>query len=66
MTLHVAHSVTDSNADSFQAQFDAFEEKYGCEIEVERLSSDADEDVYKRQCYNRYKIILQDKHMKKG
>lgn len=43
VTLHVAHSVTDSNADSFQAQFDAFEEKYGCEIEVERLSSDADE-----------------------
>lgn len=43
VTLHVAHNITDSNADSFQAQFDAFEEKYGCEIEVERLSSDADE-----------------------
>lgn len=43
VTLQIAHSVTDSNADSFQAEFDAFEEKYGCTIEVERLSSDADE-----------------------
>ena len=31
------------NADSFLAQFAAFEEKYGCKIEVEMLSSDADE-----------------------
>lgn len=43
VTLHAAHNLTDSNADSFLAQFQAFEEKYGCEVEVEMLSSDADE-----------------------
>ncbi|HJA67088.1 MAG TPA: ABC transporter substrate-binding protein [Candidatus Mediterraneibacter cottocaccae] len=43
VTLHVAHNLTDSNADSFLAQFAAFEEKYGCKVEVEMLSSDADE-----------------------
>lgn len=43
VTLNIAHSVTDTNADSFQEQFDLFEQKYGCKIEVERLSSDADE-----------------------
>lgn len=43
VTLHVAHSYSDSNADSFLTQFEVFEEKYGCEVEVEVLSSDADE-----------------------
>lgn len=43
VTLQVAHSMTDSNADSFLEQFKLFELKYGCKIEVERLSSDADE-----------------------
>ncbi|MFT3982852.1 MAG: extracellular solute-binding protein [Lachnospiraceae bacterium] len=43
VTLNIAHSVTDSTSDSFDAQFAAFEEKYGCNIEVEHLSSDADE-----------------------
>lgn len=43
VTLQVAHSFSDSNADSFLAQFEAFEEKYGCTVEVEQLSSDADE-----------------------
>ena len=43
VTLQVAHNLTDSNADSFLAQFEKFEEKYGCTVEVEMLSSDADE-----------------------
>lgn len=43
VTLNVAHSYTDSNKDSFLAQFAAFEEKYGCKVEVEMLSADADE-----------------------
>lgn len=43
MTLNVAHNMTDSNADSFLAQFKLFEELYGCTINVELLSTDADE-----------------------
>ena len=43
VTLQVAHNLTDSNADSFEEQFRIFEEKTGCKVEVERLSSDADE-----------------------
>lgn len=43
VTLQVAHNLTDSNADSFEEQFRVFEEKTGCKVEVERLSSDADE-----------------------
>ncbi len=43
VTLQVAHNIVDSTADSFQEQFSLFEEKYGCKIEVERLSGNADE-----------------------
>ncbi len=46
VTLNIAHSTTGEVGDALQAQFDAFEELTGCEIEVELLSSDSEEAVY--------------------
>lgn len=42
-TLTIAHRETSIYADALRAQFDAFEEKTGCTIEVEILAADADE-----------------------
>lgn len=42
-TLQLAHNFLDSTMDGFQAQFTAFEEKYGCKVEVELLAENADE-----------------------
>ena len=41
-TLTIAHG-HHAYADAYNAQFAAFEEKYGCTIEVEMLSENADE-----------------------
>ena len=43
ITLNLAHSTTGDVSDAFDAQFALFEEMTGCEIEVEHLSSNADE-----------------------
>ena len=43
ITLNVAHSTTGDVSDAFDAQFAAFEELTGAKIEVEHLSSNADE-----------------------
>ena len=43
ITLNLAHSTTGDVSDAFDAQFAAFEELTGCKIEVEHLSSNADE-----------------------
>lgn len=46
ITLNIAHSTTGEVGDALQAQFDAFEEQTGCNIEVELLSSNSEESVY--------------------
>ena len=42
-TLNVAHRNTGPEGDAMQAQYDAFEELTGCNIEVEVLAANADE-----------------------
>lgn len=42
-TISLAHNVLNSSMDGLNAQFRAFEEKYGCKVEVELLAENADE-----------------------
>lgn len=43
ITLNVAHGSTGDVSDAFDAQFAAFEQLSGCVVEIEHLSSNADE-----------------------